>query len=76
LTEEAVENANVYDYEGVEVRAMMPEYLVAIMLKTGRTKDYARAKAFLEQGKVDVDSLSVLISRFELEEQWQKLRSL
>jgi hypothetical protein len=76
ITREAVENPNIFDFEGVDVRVMIPEYLVAIMLKTGRAKDYARATAFLEQAKVDVDALSVLISRFGLEEQWQKLRSL
>lgn len=74
LVGEAVPAANVFDYEGVNVRVMMPEYLVAIMLKTGRPKDYARASAFLEQKKVDVDSLSVLIDRFGLEEQWQRLK--
>lgn len=76
LTTEAVQNANIFDYEGVNVRVMMPEYLVGIMLKTGRPKDYARATAFLEQGKVDVDSLSILVSRFGLEEQWQRLKRM
>jgi len=76
ITAEAVENASIFDYEGVLVRVMMPEYLVAIMLKTGRPKDYARASAFLEQKKVDVDSLAVLISRFGLEEQWLKLKQM
>src|SRR4029078_12425705 len=38
LNEEAVEQARDFDYQGVPVRVMSPEHLMAIMLQTGRSK--------------------------------------
>jgi hypothetical protein len=76
LTEEATEMANVVDLGGMEIRAFSPEYLVAIMLKTGRAKDLARAKMFLDQRSVDLDALNILITRFNLERQWQRVTQL
>lgn len=76
LVDEAVVNSNVFDFAGVDVRVIIPEYLVAIMLEAGRSKDFARAKVFLEQEKVDVEALLVLIDRFGLEEKWQRLKLL
>src|ERR1044071_1761975 len=49
LTEEAVEKAQTIKYARVTTRIMRPEHLVAIMLNTGRTKDYLRISMFLEQ---------------------------
>jgi hypothetical protein len=76
LLDEAVAQANIFDFDGVDVRVMMPEYLVAIMLSVGRAKDFARVKMFIEQQQVDIDSLLVLINRFELEEKWQRVKQL
>lgn len=63
LNEEAVERANELDYAAVQVRVMSPEHLVAIMLQTGRTKDYVRVARFLEFGSVDVDGLTGILNR-------------
>ena len=73
LTEEASSNASVLELDGTRFRAFAPEYLVAIMLRTGRLKDFARAKMFVDQDRVDIDALKKLIGRFGLEQQWQKL---
>lgn len=73
LTEEATYKASVLELDDVTFRAFSPEYLVAVMVKTGRLKDFARAKMFLDQGRVDTVALQKLIERFDLESQWQKL---
>lgn len=74
LIDEAVNSANDVDLNGVNVRVMTPEHLVAIMLKTGRPKDFARVKMFLDQKKVDEKELANLVNRFGLEEKWRKYR--
>jgi len=76
LTEEATEMANITDIEGVQIRVLSPEYLMAVMLETGRTKDFLRAKMFLDQDAVNLDELNILIERFNLETQWLKLKHL
>lgn len=70
LVEEAVEQSNEMEYEQTIVRVTRAEHLVAIMLDTGRPKDYARIARFLEMGKVDIDSLMDVLSRHELEKKW------
>ena len=76
LTEEATKLANIVDLGGIEIRAISAEYLVAIMLKTGRPKDRVRAKMFWDQEVVNLDDLKVLIARFGLERQWQRLMQM
>ena len=53
-----------------------PEYLVALMLQTHRPNDLARARIFWDQKKVDPDGLAILIDRYELDEQWQRVLNL
>lgn len=74
LVEEAVENAVETDYNKTPVRVMRPEHLVAIMLDTGRPKDYARITRFIEAGAVDMESLTDILSRYELETKWRDNR--
>ena len=70
LTDEAVSGAQTVAYEQVTTRIMRAEHLVAIMLDTGRPKDYARIGMFLEQGAVDIDSLNAVLERHGLMEKW------
>jgi len=67
LSEEAVQAAAVHSYGRVAVRVMQPEYLVAIMLKTGRPKDEARIVRFIEAGAFDPAKLDVILSRHDLD---------
>jgi hypothetical protein len=76
LTEEATERANVVEVGNIKLRVFSAEYLVAVMLETGRLKDLSRAKIFWDQGAVDVDELKILINRFKLEDKWQRLMQL
>jgi hypothetical protein len=74
LVEEAVEKAIETDYNKTPVRVMSPEHLVAIMLDTGRPKDYARITRFLEAGLVDTKSLMDILSRHKLKTKWRDNR--
>ena len=69
LADEAIEQAATLEYEGVPVRVVRPEYLVALYLEPGaRTlKRRERAAALRESSAVDAAVLSGLLSRFRLE---------
>ncbi|HEX8650621.1 MAG TPA: hypothetical protein VF708_07250 [Pyrinomonadaceae bacterium] len=72
LIDEAVKKANVLKLNKTPVRVMRPEHLVAIMLNTGRAKDYARIDQFIHNSAVDIDSLSDLLSRHRLNRKWRE----
>lgn len=72
LTEEAVERAVEFDYKKRPVRVMRPEHLVAIMLDTGRAKDYARIDLFLKGQVLNLEALAAVLSRHRLKSKWRK----
>ncbi len=72
LTEEAVVEANAISFARVKTRLMRAEHLVAIMLQTGRPKDYLRIAMFLEQKAVDMRSLKAMLSRHGLKQKWRQ----
>jgi hypothetical protein len=71
LIEEAVEKAQTIKYAGVTTRIMRPEHLVAIMLNTGRPKDYLRISMFLEPGAVKMRQLHAVLKRHGLMKKWK-----
>ena len=71
LTEEAVEKAQTIKYARMTTRVMRPEHLVAIMLDTGRPKDYLRISMFLEQGAVNMRLLNAVLKRHGLTKKWR-----
>jgi hypothetical protein len=74
LEREAYLNAEEIDYEGVPVRVVLAEHLVAIMLKVGRLKDLARVEMFLSQDAVDLDTVENLVQRHGLSDKWAQFR--
>jgi hypothetical protein len=70
LIEEALDQAIETKFEQTMTRVMSAEHLVAIMLQTGRLKDYARIQQFLEQGVVDLGKLGDVVSRHNLDQKW------
>jgi hypothetical protein len=72
LTEEAVEEALTIRYARTRTRIMRAEHLVAIMLDTGRPKDYLRISMFLEQNAVDMRRLNAVLRRHKLLKKWQE----
>lgn len=71
LTEEAVGKAQTIKYARLTTRVMRAEHLVAIMLDTGRLKDYLRISMFLTQGAVDMRSLNAVLKRHGLTKKWK-----
>jgi len=72
LVAEAVEQAVEIKFKGTLTRVVSAEHLVAIMLQTGREKDYVRAAKFLEEGVVNVGRLTDILSRHGLTDQWRE----
>lgn len=66
LVEEAVEQSVEVEFSGTPTRVFRPEYLCAIALDTGRTKDYYRVAMFIEQDAVDMGKLKSLVEQFDL----------
>lgn len=71
LIDEAIERAQTIEFDEVQSRIMRPEHLVAIMIDTGRAKDYLRINMFLRQGAVDMPLLKPVLERHNLLEKWE-----
>lgn len=71
LTEEAVKKAHTIKYARIATRIMRSEHLVAIMLDTGRPKDYLRISLFLESKAVNMRSLHAVLRRYRLTKKWK-----
>jgi|SRR6266404_1275307 len=71
LLEEAVEQANEIRFKRTKTRVMQAEHLVAIMLQTGRLKDFARIHQFVEAGGLNDALLFQILARHGLMEQWK-----
>ena len=71
LEQEALDEAREIEYEGVRTFIFGAEYLVAIALRTGRAKDYARIAVFLDQDAVDRKALDGILFRYDLAAVWK-----
>lgn len=74
LTDEAVRLARSIPFGTTTTRVMSPEHLVAIMLDTGRRKDFARIGLFIEAGKLDRSTLGDILRRHGLVDKWAENR--
>jgi hypothetical protein len=63
LVEEAIETARSHDYDGVPVRVVDPEHLVALALQAGGARRRERAWQLLQSGAVDRQRLRVLMAK-------------
>jgi hypothetical protein len=72
LVAEAVEQAVEIKFKSTPTRVLSAEHLVALMLQTGREKDYARAAKFLEEGVVNAERLADIVSRHRLTDEWRE----
>ena len=75
LTVEAMEQADVADFEKVPLRVVRADHLATIALNTGRAKDFTRILALLEAGSVSAQELANLAARHGLAEAWQRFTS-
>ena len=73
LLDEAIHQANKFQLtEDVIVRVMTPEHLVAVMLDTGRLKDYLRIGVFLQHEIVNLKELQSVLAQHNLTGKWQE----
>ena len=66
LTEEAVQKANNFEYQGVRAKVFRPEYMIAIAASVRRPKDIARIKLLMEQADIDRHLLDTILKRHKL----------
>ena len=73
LLDEAVDEANEFQLsDDVIIRVMTPEHLVAVMLDTGRLKDYLRIGVFLQHKAVNLEELQYILAKHNLTEKWRE----
>ena len=53
-------------------RVLRSEYLIAIALQAGRSKDRERVRILREQAKLDMSLLADILKRHQLEEKWKQ----
>jgi len=75
LTQEAMEQAETADFEGVAFRVIRADHLAVIALSVGRAKDLTRILALLESGSVSREAIKSLAARHDLAEAWQRFES-
>lgn len=72
LAEEGVVRAREMQLDDLRVRVLPPEYLAALALKVGRSKDLQRLRALLEWEDFNRSSFEDLIRRHSLHDEWAK----
>ena len=72
LTHEALEQAELADFEGVPFRVVSACHLAVIALSVGRPKDYARILALMEVKAVTREAVAEVAARHGLGERWQQ----
>jgi hypothetical protein len=75
LLMEAVIEAVTVSFEGMPIRVMTAEHLMAIALQMGRSKDFARLADFLVSGKTSEDKLAGILARHALLDKWRAFLS-
>ena len=73
LVREAVTDPAILTYRDVEAKVVKAEYLAAIALQTGRSKDRERAVRLLESGSVDRAALAGILEKHSLAEKLKNI---
>ena len=66
LTEEAVREAERFEFEGVPAKVFRAEHIIAIAASVGRQKDKARIEQMLQQAELDKMRLESILERHHL----------
>jgi hypothetical protein len=72
LWADAVKHARTLLFEGTPVRIIDPEFLAAMMVETGRGKDWIRLADFFESNVLDVERFESILQKYGLSETWDK----
>ncbi len=73
LGKEAVEKAAEVEFEGVKTRVIIPEYLIALLLRAGRDKDIIKINMLLKQAKIDKKNLREVLVKYNLDKMFDKV---
>jgi len=73
LVAEALDRAESRTFEGVPVRVLSLEHLMAIMLQTNRPKDRERLAMLAGNETVDRERLNDILLRYQLVDAWNRL---
>ncbi|MDT8391585.1 MAG: hypothetical protein RRC34_13870 [Lentisphaeria bacterium] len=74
LTEEAMENAETGELDGMPIRVVTPAYLAVMALEVGRAKDLARVLALIEQDAVTKEDIRNLAEKHGLLPAWEDFK--
>lgn len=66
LVEESIRHARGFEYEGIPVRVVGPEHLVALAVEAGGARRRERAHLLLESGAVSAAALREILTRHAL----------
>jgi len=72
LWKDAVRQARTLRFEREVVRVIDPEFLAAMMVETGRSKDWIRLADFFESNVLDRERFETILRRYDLWETWVK----
>ncbi|MBU1061757.1 MAG: nucleotidyltransferase [Candidatus Omnitrophica bacterium] len=72
LEKESVESAKDTTYEGVKIKVLTAEHLIALSLKAGRRKDFEKIGRLIEQAKIDKKVLEKILKRHGLYEKFKR----
>ena len=75
LTQDALQQADAVEFEGVPIRVVRADYLAVIALSVGRAKDFTRILALLEAGSVTPEGMGSLAGRYGLSDAWQRFKT-
>jgi len=76
LVTEALEQAEERIFDGVPVRVLTFEHLIAIMVQTNRPKDRQRLTMLAGNATIDQARLSDILTRYHLLAAWKTLNTL
>ena len=71
LEKEAVEKAEVTEYEGIKTKVITPEYLIALFLRAGRGKDIRKIQMLLEQTEINMERLHKILAKYKLNKEFR-----
>lgn len=72
LERESVESAKKTTYEGVKIKVLTAEHLIAMALKAGRRKDFEKIGRLIEQVKINKSILIKILKKHGLYERFKK----
>ena len=72
LRADAVKQARTLSLEGTSVRVIDPEFLAAMMIETGRNKDWIRLTDFFESNVLDAERFETILQKYGLSDTWEQ----